>query len=214
VEIDFQPDGDISDVEIEYQQKDMETVPDIEDIELEYEPLTIEEGEVTGGRIERATKAFQQEKRKRTLEAKRRADIITEPEIEELRELEQAHPTGAELFGKILADITQAVEPKALASLSRKQLEDLAVKFEAQDRMGFFGAGANPYKKELFNRIKAQERLKLERARLEAELEPTRERIREEMKRIQMRASGERPQSGAGGDPLGLRSYWDEVLKP
>ena len=187
-----------------------------EQLEVEFEPLVLgapeteavvpelewaSEVEIAGDEIEvkqpkkkffdKFKSAFERERRLKTRRAFEEVGAEVPEELDELEDEE--FETPAETFGKFLADIFADPSSEDLGRLSNRQLEDLAVKLEAKDTM--FGKPHNPFKEELFNRVKAQEEMKLQRAKVLAELEPSRQQIRREIAEIKKRAK-EEPEGG------------------
>jgi hypothetical protein len=171
--------------------------------EVEYEETEVVEPKKRSIREQLKT-GMEREKAIRTLQAKKKAGIIEEEETEELEELEEEAPTGVELFGKILTDITKGYDSSELVSLSDSQLKDLAIKFEAQEE-GLFGKPPNPFKQELFARRKAQAELVLEQEREEAKMLPHKLKIEKEIAEIRTRAKSGKADGGILGD---IKDFW------
>jgi len=114
-------------------------------------------------------------------------------ELEE--ELDQQGFEGGSRFGKILADIFNTYSSEDLMPLTNDEIETLAVKYESTTKDAFFKM-ENPFLVELKNRLKAEEQVKLEKVKLQAELEPTREQVRREIAEIRAKARDTKPEKG------------------
>ena len=178
--------------------------------EITYEPLSVgaEEIEIEDGEVEvkkpshsivkDVIAGWQKEKKlKNTAFLHKAYEEVGAEEPEEDYDEEEAEFTGAPMqFGKIIADLFGDYDANNLAGLNDQQLETLAIKHESAAE-GMFLKPSNPFIEELKHRIVAREKIHLEKEKLDAELEPTRMRIRQEIADIRKRA-----QSGDRGDIL------------
>jgi len=96
--------------------------------------------------------------------------------------------TGESKYGKILADLTESWSSEDMVGLTESELEDLAVKYESRTKDAFFHP-PNPFLEELKKRMVAKEELKLQKQKIDAELEPTRQQVRKEIDEIKKRAT-------------------------
>lgn len=95
-------------------------------------------------------------------------------------------------FGAMLADLLGDYRSEDFNELTDAQLEELAVKFDSSAG-GLFGKPQNPYLEELKKRIVSREQIKLQKAKIDAELEPARQNIRREIQELKQKAkSGEK----------------------
>jgi hypothetical protein len=140
---------------------------------------------------EKIRAGYEREQKKQAAKRAKNLREFTGEKEEESEEEQEGEETEEELedrgapatFGKILSDLFGDYNASDLSRLSKGQLEDLAVKFDSQSD-GFLLKPSNPFKDELFKRIKAEEQMKMERQKLRAEMEPMRAEIRKEIAEI------------------------------
>lgn len=165
-----------------------------ETMEVEIEPAEIEIKRPSKDFMEKMHEGFEGfmegfAKEKEVKKERLKQRVAKELEREEIPEVrEREFVTKSEKFGKIVADIFGDYTSEDLAELSNSELEDLAVKFESAEG-GILGKPPNLFKDELIKRIKAEEKLNLEKAKARAELEPLRKNIQAEIQQIKTRST-------------------------
>jgi hypothetical protein len=162
--------------------------------EVGAEEIEIEDGEVevkkpSKSLIQDIVAGFKAEKeaKGRALRQKAFTEVGREKEVdEEEGEEEPEFEGGGMRFGKILADLTGDYRSEDLVGLNDGELEELAVKYDSSAG-GFLGKPQNPFLEELKKRITSREIIKLEKQKIDAELEEPRQRIRQEIAEIRKR---------------------------
>jgi hypothetical protein len=185
--------------EFEYSFTADDTLTPVQPEEAGAEEVEIEDDEVE---IKKPTKGFLKEMfagfnaerdvKSQKLRVKAKEELGEEADLDEFETPE--FESGGEKFGKILADLFADYRSEDFNQLSDSQLEELAVKFDSTSG-GLFGKPNNPFLDELKQRIKSKEHIKFEKAKLDAELEPSRLRIKQEIadirKRTEKQSKGE-----------------------
>jgi hypothetical protein len=124
--------------------------------------------------------------------------VGTDPDSTEVHVEESEDDGLPKKFGHILADLTNDYDSHDLAALSNAELETLAVKLKSQTKDSMFGEAYNPFVEELKNRYQAEAEMQIEKAKMNAELEPLRQKAYAEVHKIHKEHTDE--DSGLFGD--------------
>lgn len=144
-------------------------------------------------------------KREQALKAKQRQREIYEgldkeqPATEEVIE-ERPPESVTSRMGEFLADVTAGWSSQDMVTLNNAELEQLAIRFRTQTKDSMFGTPENPFLDELKSRVRAEEQMKAEKARVTAE-------IREEI-------AHPKPQKGFLSDFFGVGEQGSEPKEP
>lgn len=165
-----------------------------EEIEIEGDEVEIKKP--TKGFLKELTEGWNLERdvKGRKIQRFAKKELGEDVDLDEFESPEFASRGGK--FGKMLADLFGDYRSEDFNELSDSQLEELAVKFDSQSG-GLFGKPSNPFLEEMKKRIKSREKIKYEKAKLDAELEPSRIRVKKEIADIRKRAED---QSRGEGD--------------
>ena len=166
------------------------------------EEVEIEKGEIevkkpSRGFLGELLEGFKAEKSAKSekLKLKAKKELGEDVELDEFESPD--FPTRGAKFGKMLADLFGDYRSEDFNELNDAQLEELAIKFDSSAG-GLLGKPANPFLEELKKRIKSREYVKYEKAKIDAELEPSRMRIQQEIDEIRRKA--QKKAKGSDGD--------------